>query len=446
MNRFRILSLALTVTLVLAAVGPATAQEVVTVTWWTEAYEDAVMDHIQQTFVDAFNADHPDIQVELLPQENLNDALRPAIQAGAAPDIIQTPGPSYVKEYFDAGFLLPMDMYAEQYGWQDKMLPWAYASGLFEGKLYSVQLTYESMVLIYNKTLFEQNGWEVPTTLEEMEGLATEMADMGVIPFSYGNVGWQPTNEHLEGIYLNNYAGPENVYLALIGEKPWTDPEFVEAVNLLTTHIVDNGWFGGSLENYYSYAWDDFWSILANGEGGMMMVGTWGFRGAVDYFADTDYDWDWAPLPTFSEMAGEYNYELAIGSTLSINGASEHPDAAAAVLDYLFSDKARALEIASGAAFGEWVVPLIYTEEDFPEGTDERLVRFFVDFAEVTGEGRYGYTTWTFWPAKPNVHLWEAIEDVWAGDTSVEDYLAEHQALWDEARAEGKTLEVAPRE
>lgn len=446
MNRFRLLALLVLVALAFGAVGPISAQEPITVTWWTEPLEAPVIEHIQKTFVDAFNAEHADIKLELIPQENLNDALRPAIQAGAAPDIIQTPGASYVKEYFDAGFILSLAPYADQFGWADKLLPWAYNSGIFEGELYSIPLTYESMVLIYNKTLFEENGWTPPTTLEEMETLATTMDEMGIVPFAYGNVGWQPTNEHLLGIYWNNYAGPENVYKALIGEKPWTDPEFVEATNLLTKHMVDNGWFGGSIEMYYTLDWDGFWSMLVNKEGGMMMIGTWGFRGAVDYFTDSDSDWDWAPLPPFSDMAGEYNYELATGSTLSINAASPNPDAAAEVLNYLLSDKKRALEVASGSAFGEFVVPLRYEVADFPEGTDKRLVRFFVDFAEVTGEGRYGYTTWTFWPAKPNVQLWEAIENVWAGELSAEDYLAEHQALWDEARAEGKTLVIPERD
>ncbi|MBK8027451.1 MAG: hypothetical protein IPK19_40195 [Chloroflexi bacterium] len=81
--------------------------------------------------------------------------------------------------------------------------------------------------------------------------------------------------------------------------------------------------------------------------------------------------------------------------------------------------------------------PLHFTPEDFPADADPRIVRFFADFAAVTGEGRVGYTTWTFWPADPNVQLWEAVENVWFDELSVEDYLAEHQALWEQARADG---------
>ena len=441
MNRFRMSTLLLVVALAMCGVGPVGAQEPITITWWTEA-GGGMPTNLQEALIEPFEAANPGVKLQIIGQEDINNTLRTALAAGEAPDILQTPGASFIAESIAAGLVLPLDEYAEQYGWQDKLLSWAYESGILEGHLYSIPLTYESMILLYNKTVFDEHGWAVPTTLSELETVAEAAVAAGINPFAYGNVGWKPTNEHLMGIYLNNYAGPENVYLALIGEKPWTDPEFVEAVELLKTHIADNGWFSGSLETYFALGWDDFWAELSSGQAAMMMIGTWSFLAVSDFFGETGMEWDWAPLPVFSDMAGQYNYELATGSTLSINAASKHPDEAAAVLDFLLSDPERVLEIASTVGFGEYMVPLHFEEDDFPEGTDERFVRFFSDFAEVTGEGRFGYTTWTFWPAAPNVHLWEAVELVWFGDLSAEDYLAEHQAIWDEARAAGKTLPI----
>jgi len=67
--------------------------------------------------------------------------------------------------------------------------------------------------------LFEENGWSVPTTLSEYEDVAGKIKAAGMNVFAYGSTGWQPTHEHLVGMYLNSYAGPDNVYKALIGEK-----------------------------------------------------------------------------------------------------------------------------------------------------------------------------------------------------------------------------------
>ncbi len=443
MKTLRIGFAGLMAVLVLGLVFPAAAQTPVKVTWWTEV--NPTIENINADFVEPFNAAHPDIQLEVVPQEKLDDSLRTAIQAGEAPDILQTAGGSFISEFVPAGVVAPMDAYAEKYDWKSKLQDWAYQSGFLDGKLYSIPLTYETMILMYNKALFAKNGWKPPTTRAEMDDVAAKMQAQNIHPFSYGYVGWEPTNEHLVGIYLNNYAGPDNVYKAMTGEKKWTDPEFVDAIKMLKADMVDKGYFSGSLDNYYAYGWDDFFGELAGGQSGMMMIGTWGFRGAGDFFKDAAAaDWDWVPIPPFSDMA-KPNYELAIGSTLSINAASKNPDAAAVVLDYLMSNPATTLKLSATTNFGEWVLPLHYKPSDFPEGTDERVTRFHADFAKVTGEGNYGYTTWTFWPADPDVQLWKDIELVWAGSMTPEDYLAKQQALWEKARADKATLPIPQR-
>jgi len=434
--------------LILLSGSVAIAQDSKTkVVWWTEGFSTDNNQWVIDNFVNPFNASQDAIELEMVfqPAEELNSLLRTAIQGDQAPDILQTPGPAYVKEYYDAGLLTSMQAFSEQYGWGDKLLPWALATGSFDGELYAIPLTYESLILLYNKTLFEEKGWTPPTNLAEMEALAAEMEAAGIVPISYGSADWNPTHEHLVGIYYNNYAGPENVYAALNGDMAWTDPVFAESLNLLNQHMLDKNWYSGGLENYYAYGTDDMFNVLASGEGAMMLTGTWNFRNAVDFFSDSGSEWDWAPLPVLSDNLENYNYQLAVGGTLSINAASEHPEAAAQVLEFLLSDRARVLTVASGYGFGEWVVPLSYTEEDFPTDTDPRVVRFFADFAQVTGEGRYGYTTWTFFPVDANLHVWKAMELVWAGDITVEDYLAQQQALWDEARANNETLRLSPR-
>ena len=108
--------------------------------------------------------------------------------------------------------------------------------------------------------------------------MAAAAVEAEVNPLTYGNATWQPSNEHLMGIDPNNVAGPANVYKALSGEKDWTDPEFADATELLRQHIVDNGWFSGSLENYFANSGDDSAVELASGDAAMMMSGTWNFR------------------------------------------------------------------------------------------------------------------------------------------------------------------------
>ena len=414
-----------------------------TVTWWAEtnADRDPVF---QSKLVDAFNASQNEIELVMEFKEGLNDILRTAMLSGEGPDIVESPGPSYVKEYQEAGLIASMQGYADQYGWEDKFLGWAYQAGVFNGEFYAAPKTFETMIMLYNKTLFEEKGWSVPTTLSEYEDIASKIKAAGMNVFAYGSTGWQPTHEHLAGMYLNSYAGPDNVYKALIGEKDWTDPEFVGAVELLRKHMVDEGYWSGSLENYYALGWDDFHAMFSTRGAAMMTIGTWTFRSTIDAFANTPDEWDWAPFPVLRDGGDDPAYLLALGDTISINASSD-TDAAATVLNWVFNNKAIVMDMAADFNFGEFVVPLNVTADDIREDVAPQIKRYLAEFADATGKGNYGYTTWTFFPSDPGVHIWKDMEVVWAGDISVEDYMYDHQKMWDKARDKGELLPVGAR-
>lgn len=423
--------------------GTVIAQnEAVTLTLWVETTDQVQLDHLQQALVQPFEAAHPNIRLEVSGQEQMQDVLRTAILGGTAPDILQTFGPSWNAEYITGGFMEPLNDYAAQYGWEDELLPWAYATGTVGGTLYSIPLTYESIIMFYNRTLFEEQGWAVPTNRAELEAVASAALEQGIHPLSYGNRDAVFANGHLISAYLNNFVPREELRAALIGEKQWTDPVFAEAIALLTDDIAEKGWWSGGLENYYQYEGADFWTELATGEAAMIIVGTWGFDSAPLYFGETDNDWDWAPVPNMTETPHPSVFPLAIGSTLAINANSQHKDEAAMVLDFLISNPEVVLDIASGFNFSEWLVPLHFELDDFPEGVDPRVMRFHSEFAEATGQGEYGYANWTFWPGPANNHLRVEIEGVWEGLATIEDYLAAHQAVWDDIRASGSTIPV----
>jgi raffinose/stachyose/melibiose transport system substrate-binding protein len=242
---------------------------------------------------------------------------------------------------------------------------------------------------------------------------------------------------------LDHYAGGDNVYKALIGEKKWTDEEFVGAFTMLNDWF-QKGYYSGSIENYHSLTWNDNWPNLATGKGAMMMCGTWGFQGAAPAFKDSGQEWDWFPMPSLRSGVNRV-YSLGIGTTLSINAATKNPKQAAEAMDFILNDKTRAMNIASGFQFGEWVIPLVLKPEDFPSSTDPRVLRYFDDFVKTTGAGDYGYTTWTFYPAKTEVYLYEGFEEVILGNQTVVQYLDNYQKQFDEDLKSGKVPPVPKR-
>lgn len=395
---------------------------------------------ITEQVIDPFNSQSELAEVTAILQANGWDATRTALAGGAGPDIIVTPGPSFAYELALAEQLLPLDEIAAEYDWNASFTPWALQLGIVEDQLYSIPNEVETLVLYYNETLFEENGWEAPTTLEELMTLSGEIEAAGIIPFAHTNAEWRPANEWYVGEFINHVAGPEKVYQALTGEAQWTDPEFVTAIEMLT-EMQQNGWFMGGLDRYYTTTTAAAYAILAEGEAAMKIEGTWAVGDLNTYFGaegSNDNEWAWVPMPS---ARGEAIFDLGIGSTYSINQNTSSPEAAAEFLDYYFSP-----EIQSVLAVECGVVPApVGLGADELEGLDPRSADIIEAMNESSDAGDYGYTTWTFWPPRSDVYIYEEIERVWAGDISVEEYLAGLQEVFDEELEAGDIPPIPER-
>ncbi|UCC53596.1 MAG: extracellular solute-binding protein [Anaerolineaceae bacterium] len=407
-----------------------------TIEFWLEPDEAC---HVEVA-VDAFNAQSDTVFVEAVLIEDPWDPTRTAIAAGEGPDIVNTPGPSFVFELVQAGQLMSLDEMSDVHGWGDRFAPFALNLGSVEGQLYSLPDEMETLVVYYNKTLFEENGWEIPTTMDELHALSEEIDAAGIIPFGHANADWRPANEWYVGEYLNHVAGPDKVYQALTGEVDWTDPDFVLAIEMLN-EAQQNGWYMGGLEFYYTTLWDDFHVANATGEAAMNIEGTWSAAdiNEVYFVEDTGgNEWDWFPVPT---LTGDTVFDIGMGNTKSINANSEHPEEAAEFLDFYFSPEIQAERfVQCGLAPAPVKIP-----EGTITGVDPRIASIFEELSAAAAAGDYGYTTWTFWPPKSDVYIYEEIEKVWAGDITPLEYLEGLEELFQEEFDAGEIPPIPER-
>jgi raffinose/stachyose/melibiose transport system substrate-binding protein len=424
--------------LVLVAASPVYGQDLPTVSVWFNAGSQPSC--TAPLLTEGFNSTSQTAQIEITDVPEMWDVARTAVTGGGGPDVVISPGPSFVYEMAAANLILPLDDYAAELGWNDTFVPWALSLGTVDGTLYSLPNELETLILYYNKTLFEENGWEPPTTIDELMSVSEAVAAAGLIPFSHGNADWRPSNEWFVGEMLNHFAGPEAVYEALTGQRPWTDEAFVGAIDALNT-MQANGWFFGGLDLYYTADEPTRMAALGAGEAAMNIEGTWRFSTIDLYFgeaAGNENEWDWVPVPS---STGEPIFDIGIGSTYSINAASPHPDAAAEFLTYLFSSDVQAMMLAEcGAAPAP-----INLEADAMEGVDPRIARAFELFAEASNAGNYGYTTWTFWPPRTDVYIYEEIERVWDGQITTAEYLDGLNTLFAEELAAGEIPPIPER-
>lgn len=408
------------------------------VSFWYESASPENQENLQKLLVDAFNAKHPEHALSIdFRGSDLDKQLRVAMLSGTGPDVVYTAGPSYVAAMAQAGQLLPLDDYAKKFGWNERLLPLFLDMGKYDGKLYALAKTYETLGLFYNKTVFEKNGWKAPVTMAEFDALAEEMKGKGMVPFGAGNADWRPANEHYVSIILNSVAGPDNVYKALMGEIPWTDPAFVASIDKLV-EWWDKGYFG---DNYFSLTLEQAFGSVGTGQSGMAPTGTWNFSNIGTYFTANEQE---AGFVGFPSLKGDPVYALGVGSTFSVNAQSANPDGAAAVLDYVFSPEFYGT--INSVWQGEWNLPL--ADLSTVKLSDKVLPLYtetMKNLSEAVGAGRYGYTTWTFLPPATDTYLVSGMEEVWLKRLSSADFLKKLDETFKADKEAGKAPAIPPR-
>jgi raffinose/stachyose/melibiose transport system substrate-binding protein len=404
------------------------------VTIWLD--DNTVNPCFAETLAATYENDEVEIDVEL--KTDWDSLTKTAVAGGGGPDIIMTPGISYTVEYAKAGALAPLDEYADRFGWDETIAPWALEAGVYEDSLFSLQSELETMILWYNTTVFDELGLTAPTTTTELAEVADALDAAGVIPFASGNAEWKGVNEWAVSGLFNGHAGADEVHAALSGDASFTDEGFVESIELID-EWQKNGYFAGGLDRYYTNTFDQYLSSFGAGEAGMNIEGSWRFENIDSFFEPAGNEWDWVPFPTED---GSELYSIGTGSSWAINAASDNKDAAADVLSHIFDPEVQAqLAVDCGFAPGPVAV-----EESMLEGLDPRQARLYASVAAAAEEGDYGYLTWAFFGPKTDKYIYEEIEKVWGGSLSVEDYLAGLQALNEEEQAGGDLPPLPPRD
>jgi raffinose/stachyose/melibiose transport system substrate-binding protein len=279
-----------------------------------------------------------------------------------------------------------------------------------------------------------------PKNRDELEAVAEELQGQDITPFAAG-IGDDPAAiEWFPTVFWNHYSGPDALYQALTGEIPFSDPVFVDAMELFNNY-VQKGWFGGSQQKFFSNSFDALHADLGDGKAAMNIEGSWFLSDIRDFFKDSGDAWDWAPLPPLRSGVPPVLYELGLRSTLSVNRRAGDTDGSAAFIDYLTADKKRAAAwmAAVPSAFN---APLPFTTSDFPASMDPRVARQLADLSEATGKGNFGYTAWTFWPSKSDVYIQEESQKVLTGDITAAEFCKGLNEQFTEERKDGAVPKI----
>ncbi|HXH34180.1 MAG TPA: extracellular solute-binding protein [Plantibacter sp.] len=435
----------LAVGLVLSGCTGSSTSSAGAVEMWAAAPPDQSQEATIRATYDGFTETHPgtEVNITFMPADAVADKQRTALAAGQGPSIVGAAGPSTVGPYAEAGYLADLTDLVKENGLDNKIFPWALQAGTVDGKVVALPSAYESLVLFYNKTLFEEHGWQPPTDRASLEALANEMVDEGVIPFAGGNADYRAVVEITLSALLNQVAGPGYIHDALLGDASWADEPCVES----TTTMVDyfgKGWIGGGTEKYFTKGFGAVYQDFASGAAGMFISGSYDFTQLPAYFgADGNTsEWDWVPLPPLSDDVPANVYALAVGGTASVNAQLSDTEPAKSFLAWLYTnDNAAWADVAAGVD-GATPLPIDFDPSQVPDNVDPRIVEHYTQINEASAESMVGYVTYTSFGPKSEAFVVTNTEKLITDDMTPADFCGGLESASQEDIASGDVPSV----
>ena len=399
----------------------------VTLTVWDQ--ECCAVSKVWDQLNAEFEAKYPNVTIERVNRDfgELKTLLKLSMSGPHGPDVVEAnQGWPDMGGLVKSGLLLPLDNYAQAYGWNNRVSDnvmavsrWSPDGKQFgTGNLYGFTTMGEIIGVYYNKQKLTDLGLTVPTTLAEFESDLQVAKDAGEIPIQFGN------NDAFAGIH--EYAVIQD---QLVSKQTLTDLIFGTQGNALRFDTPENTQAAQTLQDWatkgyftpgfggagYQTVVNDF----ASGNGVFNITGNW----IVGDIGADSKEFGFFLMPPVT--AGDPPVSTGgAGFPISIAAGTEHADTAAAYIDWMTSDHASELLVPTGQ------LPLSKTETASIEpGT---VLADVVDAARQVSEadGVVPYEDW----ATPTFYdtMTAAIQELMVNRISPEEFATKVQADYED--------------
>ena len=271
---------------------------------------------------DLFEKDNPNIKVniETFGWDAYGTQLQTRVGGGDAPDCFEL-GLDAFPSYVDQSAILPLgDMMGASGTDLSVLTEKSLQAFSINGTNYGMPYSYSTVILVYNKDLFDQAGVSYPTadwTWADADAAALKIKALGDDYF--GLIQPISTYEFFKVVkqYNGGLLNDDNTAFTV------NRAENVEALtrlvdNVLVTNICPSAVQRGSL---------DEWGMFKLGKTGMIVTGIWAFP---SFTTDCAFAWDIAVEPGAASKATHY-----FANGLAISADSKHADAAYKWIEFL---------------------------------------------------------------------------------------------------------------
>jgi raffinose/stachyose/melibiose transport system substrate-binding protein len=289
---------------------------------------------------------HPDtkVKIQYLTLDELTKTVPSTLASGSGPDVIDyDANESTIGSLAKANLVIPLDSYANKYGWDSQLTPSTVARLTYNSHLYGVGRSSEGIGLFYNADLFRRYGIAPPETYQAMMSAAAQLKAKGLIGFAFGDKDQWPSS-HLIGAAIHSTVPVDTIRSVetLAGDGKWTDPAMVSAMSAAA------GWVkaGYVTPNFNGVSFAQAEGEFYAGKAGMFIEGTGVVPDLQTNMAHTDVRF--LPFPMRDPNAKQ-QMEGGLGGAWAITRSSKAPAIAADWINFVhFSAAAQSAWLAAG--------------------------------------------------------------------------------------------------
>ena len=319
------------------------------------AIETAYGSDVWKQVCEAFTA-QTGIKVELTTDKNLEDVISGPMQNGEYPDVVHlaTGRPAGLTEQLvkanalhDLTNTLSLTIPGETVKVSDKIAGGFTDNNICspygDGKTYMAPMFYSPCGLFYNAKLFEEKGWTVPTTWDEMWDLGETAKAEGIYLFTYPTAGYY---DAFMFALMNAIGGPEFFNAVTTYQDGAWDSEngktLLSILDKLATYTHPNT---PAQANNQDFTKNQL--MVMTNDALFMPNGTWitgEMAGALETL-ENEFEWGMTAIPS----AGAASYSFCWFEQAWIPAGAENIEAAEQFVAFLYSDKAAEIFATAGA-------------------------------------------------------------------------------------------------
>jgi len=316
-----------------APVAEAPAAEPVTIQVFYPVAVDAPIADMLKGYIDAFQVDNPNIQVEPVFSGGYGDvktAIQTTIDGGGEPPALAVMLATDMYDLINADNIVPLDDYIggmeDGQAYLDDFFPVFLDNSRYDDKLWSLPFQRSAVVMYYNADLFKENGLEPPDSWQALADAGQALTEKEGDQVNRWGIEWPSGWPYWLFQPLAIGAG-QNIIGDSDVEVYFDDPKVIEAVQ----YYIDLSNEYGVMPEGVQAVWGQAPSDLASGQTAMIVHSTGSLTGLLD---QADFEVGVMAIP--GKEAGSYATVPGGGNLYIFKGApQEQQDAAWKFVEFL---------------------------------------------------------------------------------------------------------------